>query len=175
MAAIRMNNGVPILNGTTLAFDDNENCCCSPADTNACTGVTCPPLTGFPNPPNVEITLTSVDANLPITWANITWVKSVGGGGPADPLPANQRRSGEPACVCPGVYTKDITGPRSYKSSFTGFTYADYPYTTPAFSMATPVANPANGRTAGPFIPDKYFLTFTQAGVTYSVKRGDRW
>jgi hypothetical protein len=64
---------------------------------------------------------------------------------------------------------------RSYKSSFTGFTYADYPYTTPAFSMATPVANPANGRTAGPFIPDKYFLTFTQAGVTYSVKRGDRW
>jgi hypothetical protein len=126
-------------------------------------------------------------------------------------LPANQRRSGEPACVCPGVYTLDTTGPttseywtipgivpnrlsfrrqerstgsqnlyqhvavRGYRSSFSGFTFNDYPYTTSAFSAATPAANPANGRTAGPFIPDKYFLTFTQSGVTYTIDRGQRW
>jgi hypothetical protein len=64
---------------------------------------------------------------------------------------------------------------RSYRSSFTAFTYATYPYTTPAFSAATPTPNPALGQTGGAGIPDKYFLTFTQGGITYKVERGINW
>jgi hypothetical protein len=74
----------------------------------------CPDLL-FPqpatNPPSIRLTITAADAFLPFNWCGITWVKSVGGGGPADPLPANQKRSGEPACVCPSGYIDNPGGP----------------------------------------------------------------
>jgi hypothetical protein len=52
----------------------------------------------------MKLTVTSSDANLPVTWCGIEWVKSEAGGGPADPLAANQRRSGEQATICPTSY-----------------------------------------------------------------------
>jgi hypothetical protein len=50
--------------------------------------------------------VTADDANLPVAWCGITWVKSEAGGGPPDPLAANQRRSGQGACVCPTNHVK---------------------------------------------------------------------
>lgn len=90
MAAIRMNNGVPILNGSTLAFDDNENCCCSPADTNACTGVTCPTVNGTVDPPSMLLTVSGASGT--INWGGKTWN-----------LPAD---SGLEQCACPSLYLK---------------------------------------------------------------------
>lgn len=104
MAAIRMNNGVPILNGTTLAFDDDENCCCSTAPASACISVNCPNVNrGLPtggvwvNPPNMEVTLTTADVNLPLTWCGKTWIKS------SVSKVGEQYYSGEGACICPNL------------------------------------------------------------------------
>lgn len=58
--------------------------------------------------PEVSIMITSVDANLPITWCGITWLKST------TPItsPATERHSGDPATICPTAY---------YKGTWTSF------------------------------------------------------
>jgi hypothetical protein len=85
------------------------------AEANACEGVTCPTVNGNANPPSMQITVIADDSVLPITWCGKTWVKSIAGGGPADPLPANQFRSGEKACICPeNGYLIQSTGTLKY-------------------------------------------------------------
>jgi hypothetical protein len=86
MAAIRMNNGVPILNGTTLAFDDNENCCCTAAVANVCTGNTC----SGSNDPNMQLTVSGASGT--VDWCGEIWN-----------LPAD---SGDTRCVCPTTYNQ---------------------------------------------------------------------
>lgn len=48
--------------------------------------------------PSMELKVTSVDANLPVTWCGKTWVKSTETPG------VDEAHSGEPQCVCPTNY-----------------------------------------------------------------------
>lgn len=81
----QMTTGGSILR--TDAGDIQGECCCG--------GNPCDP------DPSMVITVTAIDANLPVTWCGITWVKST-----TSPLGVNDRYSGQSAEVCPTFYNK---------------------------------------------------------------------
>jgi hypothetical protein len=71
-----------------------NTCCCG----TGTTGSSC--LNGYPE---MVISITASDANLPVTWCGITWQKST-----YTPLGSSDRSSGQVATICPTTYFKGV-------------------------------------------------------------------